>query len=501
MKNSFSRSSLFELSPTAGLAAMSFVLVLMAATVVWISGLALWSFVVLAVVLLVIGLSAKGHQTEAKLVKQMEGVLEGFSRGLLEQRLVLVPSGSRMKNCALHVNAALDQVEAVFRETLTVVSRMAQGNFNRYPQATGMLGMFPQILLRVADAQQRTSRTVDSLRHAMAGMAEGKFDVNVSMSDERGDYKTILENSQKALAVLDSIVGDVASVMDAVAQGRLTQRVNAQAMGSLTKLKEDINRSLTAMAGSMKDIGENAQQVARAASETSTAIGQLADGAQSQTQYIGQVVAAIRQTATSINDISSSTETASKQAQESAEIVRLGQGKMAQMVEVVNGISTNSEKISKITEVIEKIANKTNLLSLNAAIEAARAGEHGKGFAVVAEEVGKLAASSGESAKEITALIQQAVSEASRAVVAVHEVSSDMERIVQSSNMTDSMLQRISTAVEEQGRMVQEINENVSNLDKIAHSNSAASEELAASMIELSRVADSTRREISKFEI
>jgi len=167
---------------------------------------------------------------------------------------------------------------------------------------------------------------------------------------------------------------------------------------------------------------------------------------------------------------------------------------------VVNNIATNSEKINKITEVIEKIANKTNLLSLNAAIEAARAGEHGKGFAVVADEVGKLALNSAQSSQEIAVLVKQAVEEARSAVTAVMDVSQDMSSIERETQATDQMLQRISTALEEQSSAVDQINQNLNNLDQIARSNSAASEEIAATVVELSKIADATRREVQRFQ-
>jgi methyl-accepting chemotaxis protein len=500
MNNLFSLFSRLELSPIKGLLLQA-ILGAVAVGLLLLESVSTYTVGLAVAIVLVLLLSIRGQQNEAALITRMNKVLSGAANGMLEPRVTNIRGKGPLANCAWSLNEVLDQVEAVFRESLTVVSRMSSGNFSRQPQPAGLRGIYPQVLHKMADAQLSISRTMNELRLAMSAMAKGDFSVRLDATNDQGEYKLILENAQTAIGALDEVLGDVVQVMDAMVKGDLTRRVHAQSEGSLAKLKDDINRSLDALAQSMRSIGNNAQQVAGAANDTSTAIGQLADGAQSQTHYISEVVTAIRQTSIAVNDISKSTESASVQAQQSANIVSEGRDKMEQMVEVVNGIARNSEKINKITDVIEKIANKTNLLSLNAAIEAARAGEHGKGFAVVADEVGKLAASSADSTKEITQLIQQAVSEANRAVFAVREVSGDMERIVHSSAQTDGMLQRISAAVEEQTRTMQEINNSVSNLEKIAHTNSSASEELAASMIELSNVADSTRREIEKFKI
>jgi methyl-accepting chemotaxis protein len=72
-------------------------------------------------------------------------------------------------------------------------------------------------------------------------------------------------------------------------------------------------------------------------------------------------------------------------------------------------IITLLSQISKKTILIDEIVFQTKLLAFNASVEAARAGEHGKGFSVVAEEIGKLAHSSGEIAKDITEIVSKSV--------------------------------------------------------------------------------------------
>ncbi|MDF3822066.1 methyl-accepting chemotaxis protein [Leptospira sp. 96542] len=110
--------------------------------------------------------------------------------------------------------------------------------------------------------------------------------------------------------------------------------------------------------------------------------------------------------------------------------------KITKTSDTIQELGDKSKAIKKITETISAIAEKTNLLSLNAAIESARAGDAGRGFAVVAGEVGKLAEQSSRSAKEIsqfiaelTANILQSVTEIKEGLVEVETGSSEFETV------------------------------------------------------------------------
>ncbi|WP_310644056.1 methyl-accepting chemotaxis protein [Limnohabitans sp.] len=410
---------------------------------------------------------------------------------------IKVESGDEVGQTAISLNALLQSLQSAVQEVNSVVGAVSAGDFSRRVDAP-LKGDMAVMKAAVNDSAESVKSTMNGLNDIMQALQNGDFSKHLHI-DVTGEYKRAMEQAADAMQSLNSMLGDVGSVMKGVSQGDLSLRVNAQGRGDLLTLKNNINLSLDAVSGSMRVINQNARQVASASAQSSQAVGQISDGALNQTHAIGQVATAVRQTVTSVADVSRNTEVASQKSKESVRIVRDGIRKMAHMVEVVNSIAANSEKINKITEVIEKIANKTNLLSLNAAIEAARAGEHGKGFAVVADEVGKLAVNSAESSQEIAQLVQHAVAETRRAVLAVQEVSADMARIESGSQETDDMLQRIAGALEEQSSAVEQINANLSSVDNIARSNSAASEEITETVMELSKIADSTRREVEKF--
>ena len=354
-------------------------------------------------------------------------------------RRIDVSSQDEVGQTAIAFNQLMQAQQLAIGEVNSVVRAIAAGDFSQRVQAS-LRGDLAIMKEAVNASAQSVDQTMQALQAVMKALYNGDFDQRMS-PQVQGELRAAVDNAMQAMQTL---IDDVGQVMNAVAQGDMRGRITAEARGDLASLKNHINDSLDAVSHTLRTIHQNTRQVAAASNEASQAISQISDGAQNQMHAIGQLANAVRETATSVSDVSRNTESASARSRESMALVQSGREKMSTMVEVVNGIAANSEKINKITEVIEGIANKTNLLSLNAAIEAARAGEHGKGFSVVAEEVGKLAASSADSTQEISQLVQQAVNEARRAVETVQQVSLDMQQIERSAYEADGMMQRIS---------------------------------------------------------
>lgn len=129
--------------------------------------------------------------------------------------------------------------------------------------------------------------------------------------------------------------------------------------------------------------------------------------------------------------------------------ISCGVQELATMNEVLLKQSKRSNEVAEntksIVEFIQGIAKQTNLLGLNAAIEAARAGDQGRGFGIVAQEIRKLSNSSNESINEIDKVIQ--------------EISSCIKDIDDKITKSNDISQNQSAAIEE-------ITASISELDK-----------------------------------
>ncbi len=235
---------------------------------------------------------------------------------------------------------------------------------------------------------------------------------------------------------------------------------------------------------------------------------QVAQG--SQTLAIGATsqATAIEQISNSITNVSEKIEENAKNSNDAMDFfnnvtdeIKNCNGNMNIMLTAMNEINTSSENIAKIIKVIEDIAFQTNILALNAAVEAARAGQAGKGFAVVADEVRNLASKSAEAAKDTTKLIESSVQSVAAGVDISKDIAHALDDVVKKTIEVNDLIKNISNASNEQSSFIKSTVTQIEQVTEVIQSNSATSEEIAASSEELSSHATSMNEMVKIFKI
>lgn len=160
------------------------------------------------------------------------------------------------------------------------------------------------------------------------------------------------------------------------------------------------------------------------------------------------------------------------------EISNKGKTSLEDVFKHVEGIKKDAEKIKNTTTIIEDIADKTNLLSMNAAIEAAHAGDAGKGFAVVADEIRKLAENSGTNSKEINKSLDEVVKTINE-TSDKSKLSSDIfEQIFEKINQTEIMISEVAESMTEESEAINDMLKSMKTIMDVVNDNLQNNESL-----------------------
>ncbi len=306
-------------------------------------------------------------------------------------------------------------------------------------------------------------------------------------------------NSEKAADNLRIILDETDSVMSAASKGDLSKKMAVETKGRLDRLKESVNTALGILGKAIFQVNISAQEIDGGTSQLSDSAQSFANGTIEQAASLEEISSSMDEIGSMAKKNCDSASQAQLLSNQTAEKAIQGNKQMETMLVAMNTINQTSTNVSKVIKVIDEIAFQTNLLALNAAVEAARAGKYGKGFAVVAEEVRNLAARSAEAAKDTTQLIEKSIKEVENGVKNADQTAEILKGFVESLQKVNSFIEDISIASKEQDAGVTEINANLSQVNTIVQQNASISEEIAASLNELSSQAEFLKQEMSKF--
>ena len=259
---------------------------------------------------------------------------------------------------------------------------------------------------------------------------------------------------------------------------------------------DEIGCMLQHMEGMRSNLSRAVANVKTGAGAIASASAQVAAGTLDLSSRTEQQASALEETAAATEELSSTvqqnadnTVQANELAGEARRMAQNGGDIVGQMVSTMAEINQSAKKIVDIISVIDGIAFQTNILALNAAVEAARAGEQGRGFAVVAGEVRSLAGRSAEAAREVQALITDAVSKAEMGNAQAAQAGTSMQEIVSGIQRVAGIVDEIALASREQASGLAQINQAVSHLDGVTQQNAALVEQSSAAAAALQQQA------------
>ncbi|WP_297049453.1 methyl-accepting chemotaxis protein [uncultured Desulfovibrio sp.] len=321
-------------------------------------------------------------------------------------------------------------------------------------------------------------------------------DVAAGQMDNELDVHTTDETGKLADALRSMVAALKQNIAEANAKSEQAAKATEEAKAAMARAEEAARKAesakregMLAAAGQLEGMVEI---ISSASTELSAQIEQSDHGASESAQRLQEAATAMNEMNATVQEVARNAGSASSASTDTKAKAEAGEHVVQQVVQSIGEVhevslqlkedmvqlNERAQDISRIMGVISDIADQTNLLALNAAIEAARAGEAGRGFAVVADEVRKLA--------EKTMASTQDVSNAIRAIQESTDKSMGaVDNAVQRISEATSLANQSGTALEEIVATVEATSDQVQAIAAASEEQSAASEEINRSIIEV----------------
>ncbi len=350
------------------------------------------------------------------------------------------------------------------------------------------------VLTEAMDATKASLSAINNeIKRLANAAAVGDFSHRGDVERYQYDFREMVAGLNGLMETTDGNLSEVSALLQAIARGDLTARMEGDFHGVFARMRDDANATVAQLTDIVSRIQDASTAINTAAGEIASGNADLSRRTEQQAANLEETAASMEELTSTVRQNADSARQANQLAIGAASVASQGGQVVGEVVTTMRDIEASSRRIAEIISVIDGISFQTNILALNAAVEAARAGEQGRGFAVVASEVRTLAQRSASAAKEIKGLIDDSVGRVADGSKLVNQAGTTMNDIVASVQRVTDIMAEISAASQEQSTGIEQVNQTITQMDETTQQNAALVEEASAaarSMEEQAQVLD-----------
>ncbi|MBV9243815.1 MAG: methyl-accepting chemotaxis protein [Methylobacteriaceae bacterium] len=462
--------------------------------------------------------------TEAARLEPMRDLIDAARRKIEANLGALADPEQRAKLTALY-----EQLAAIAGKDGVVGLRNRELNSQREAELAFTATISEAVKLKQAvdqlvEQQGELVKTIAS--HAQEQLRSGRI---LLVLFSIAAFALALFSGYYVLLAITRPLGRLVTAMDIVRRGDFTAQMDVDRNDEFGVLAQGFNRMANearALVGNVQksgvQVGTSVTQIVATTRQQEATATEIAATATQIGATAKEISSTSKQLVKTMSDVSAVAEQTATLASSGQEGLSHMEGIMPEVVkaaDLINAqlaiLSNRAGDINEVVTTIMKVADRTNLLSLNAAIEAEKAGEYGRGFAVVAGEIRRLADQTAVSSYDIERMVREIQSAISAGVMgmdefleevrlgmqSVEEVSGQLSQIIQQVQALVPRFETVDEGMQAQATGAEQISEALLQLTKAAQQTVVSTRQSTMAINDLNQISSSLSSSVSRFKL